>query len=97
MSCVFCRRAAVLLLYTELFDMTSITVSGQLSQQCLCPISVTPFARLLCAMLFAADTWRAQAEDRSSSGEDVPDEAETDSALVEPLPALSGRAMRHRG
>lgn len=41
--------------------------------------------------------WRAQAEDRSGSSEDVADEAESDSALVEPLPALSGRAMRHRG
>jgi hypothetical protein len=46
----------------------------------------------------AADMWRAQAEDRGSGSDDgVSDEAETDSVLVEPLPALSGRAMRHRG
>jgi hypothetical protein len=50
------------------------------------------------ALCCPADMWRAQAEDRSGSGEDgVADEAESDSALVEPLPALSGRAMRHRG
>jgi hypothetical protein len=54
---------------------------------------------VLCAALSCpADMWRAQAEDRSGSSEDgVADEAESDSALVEPLPALSGRAMRHRG
>lgn len=42
--------------------------------------------------------WRAQAaEDRSADEESLTDEAEAETALVEPLPALSGRAMRNRG